>query len=134
MKTVIVGGGKGCRAILDVATGEFLREMTIEVERVVDLDPQARGMLHAAELGIPTGNDFVSAMSTRLWLSSSDTALVDRRRRVLAWRHARDSWNVQLLRQEGTGDFAPQRREASQSYRPVPWTGGTCVATHHGSS
>jgi PAS domain S-box-containing protein len=63
LKTVIIGGGKGCVAILDLATGAFLRELTLDVHRVVDLDPQASGMLRAVELGVPTGDDFVAAMS-----------------------------------------------------------------------
>ena len=64
MRAVIIGGGKGCVAILDLATGAFLREFTLDVQQVVDLDPEARGMLRAVELGIPTGDDFVAAMST----------------------------------------------------------------------
>ncbi len=63
MRTVIIGGGKGCVAILDLATGAFLREFTLEVRRVVDLDPEAPGMLRATQLRIPTSNDLVAAMS-----------------------------------------------------------------------
>jgi len=65
VKTVIIGGGKGCVAILDLATGAFLQKMTLEVQRVVDLDPEAPGVLRAAELGIPTGDDLVQAMWTK---------------------------------------------------------------------
>lgn len=64
MKTIIIGGGKGCVAILDLAAGAFLREFTLDVRGVVDLDPHAPGMVHATELGVETSNDLVTAMST----------------------------------------------------------------------
>jgi len=57
VKTVIIGGGKGCVAILDLVRGAFLRELTLEVVCVADLDPDAPGMLRAHELGIPTSTD-----------------------------------------------------------------------------
>ena len=62
MKTVIVGGGKGCIAILDLATGPFLRELTLDVKAVVDINPGAPGMLRAKELGISTSDDLIQAM------------------------------------------------------------------------
>ncbi len=57
MKTVIIGGGKGCRAIIDLARGSFLKELTIDVVCVVDIDPNARGMIYAREKGIKTSTD-----------------------------------------------------------------------------
>jgi len=63
MKTVIIGGGKGCVAILDLARGAFLRELTLDVQCVADLDPNAPGMSRARELGITTSSDPMGALS-----------------------------------------------------------------------
>jgi PAS domain S-box-containing protein len=57
MRTVIIGGGKGCIAILDLAAGPFLRELTLDVECVADVDPDAPGMVRARELGISTSTE-----------------------------------------------------------------------------
>jgi PAS domain S-box-containing protein len=80
MKTVIIGGGKGCVAILDLAAGAFLRELTLDVECVVDIDPEAPGIQRAGELGIPTSDDIIQAMWTRglevvIELTGSDDVL-----------------------------------------------------------
>ncbi|MEW5794777.1 MAG: PAS domain-containing protein [Candidatus Zixiibacteriota bacterium] len=63
MKTAIIGGGKGCVAILDLARGPFLRELTIDVMCVADLDPDAAGMRRARELGIPTSSDPMAVLA-----------------------------------------------------------------------
>ena len=57
MKTVIVGGGKGCRAIIGLAFGTFLKELTLEIQGVVDVDPNAPGMVYARERDIRTFTD-----------------------------------------------------------------------------
>ncbi len=62
MKTVIIGGGKGCRALIKLATGTFLKELVLDVECVVDLNADAPGMKFARELGIRTTTDFHEAM------------------------------------------------------------------------
>ncbi len=63
MKTVIIGGGKGCQALLDLAKGAFLKELTLDIECVMDLDPGAPGMATAREHGIRTTTDMESAFS-----------------------------------------------------------------------
>ncbi|UCC43524.1 MAG: PAS domain-containing protein [Candidatus Zixiibacteriota bacterium] len=82
MKTVIVGAGKGCIGILDLATGPFLRELILDVKCVVDIDPGAPGVLRAKELGIPTSNDLIQAMWGKdlelvIELTGSDKVLED---------------------------------------------------------
>lgn len=57
MKTVIIGGGKGCRAIIDLALGSFLKELTLDIICVVDIDPNAAGFIYAREKGINTSTD-----------------------------------------------------------------------------
>jgi PAS domain S-box-containing protein len=63
MKTVIIGGGRGCVAILDLASGSFLRELVLDVACVADLDPEAPGILRARELGIATSTDPMATLS-----------------------------------------------------------------------
>lgn len=54
MWTVIIGGGKGCQAILELAQGAFLRELTLDVLCVMDLDADAPGMAYARKHGLKT--------------------------------------------------------------------------------
>lgn len=54
MKALIVGGGKGCSALLDLAQSTFLQELRLEVLGVVDVNYEAPGMVYARRLGIPT--------------------------------------------------------------------------------
>jgi PAS domain S-box-containing protein len=65
MKTVIVGGGKGCQAIIELARGPFLKELTLDIRYVVDIDRNAPGMKLARYLGIKTSTDMVKALKTR---------------------------------------------------------------------
>ena len=57
MKTAIIGGGRGCRAIIELALGTFLKELVLEISIVVDPDPQAPGMIFARQKGIPTTSE-----------------------------------------------------------------------------
>ncbi len=63
MKTVIIGGGKGCQAIIELATGAFLKEFTLNIQRVIDLNNDAPGMQYARKLGIVTGRDMAEALA-----------------------------------------------------------------------
>jgi len=63
MNTAIIGGGKGCRAIIELARSTFLQEMKLDIVCVADLDPQAPGMRHAREYGIETSTNMIEAMS-----------------------------------------------------------------------
>jgi PAS domain S-box-containing protein len=64
MRTVIIGGGKGCRAIIDLAQGGFLRELVMKIICVVDPDPNARGLQYAKEIGILTSSDMHEAINS----------------------------------------------------------------------
>ena len=57
MRTIIIGGGKGCRAIINLALGSFLKELTLDIICVVDIDPNARGITYARGKGINTSTD-----------------------------------------------------------------------------
>ncbi|UCC79442.1 MAG: PAS domain-containing protein [Candidatus Zixiibacteriota bacterium] len=83
MRAVIIGGGKGCRAIIELAGGTFLKELKLEILCVVDPDPNAPGMVFAREHGIPTSKDMKEALSTIpdikliMELTGSDEVLED---------------------------------------------------------
>lgn len=62
MKTAIIGGGKGCRDILELAVEGRLQTMSLEVMVVVDPDPEAPGMVYAREDKIPTMSDLDTAV------------------------------------------------------------------------
>lgn len=63
MKTVIVGGGKGCRAIIQLAQSGFLTELSLEILCVVDPDTNAPGVIYAREHGIKTTTEMKEALS-----------------------------------------------------------------------
>lgn len=63
MKTIIIGGGKGCKSILDLTKGAFLKELKLVIIAVVDINANAPGMIYARELGIKTLTDLNEALS-----------------------------------------------------------------------
>lgn len=63
MKAVIIGGGKGCRAIIKLALGSFLKELPLDILSVADPDANAKGMVFAREKGIRTTSNMKEALS-----------------------------------------------------------------------
>ena len=63
METVIVGGGRGCLAILELLRAGQVRELDIQVACVVDTQVDAPGFVFAAEQGIRTLTDYRAALS-----------------------------------------------------------------------
>ena len=63
MKTVIVGGGKGCKALIELAQGSFLTELTLDIRCVVDPRTDAPGMVYAGERGISTSPNMADAFA-----------------------------------------------------------------------
>lgn len=58
LKVAIVGGGIGCRAIMDMIFAETLRQLHMEIVAVSDINPEAPGYLYAQENGIYTTMDY----------------------------------------------------------------------------
>lgn len=58
----IIGGGHGCKAILDLVSLGKLAALNLEVLCVVDPDPAAPGVAAAREMGIPTLRSFYEAL------------------------------------------------------------------------
>lgn len=63
MKTVFVGGGQGCKAVLELVYQRRLAVLSPEIIGVVDPNPDAPGILYARERGLPTYSDLEEALS-----------------------------------------------------------------------
>ncbi len=63
MKTLIIGGGKGCLSILDLMRSEFLQELSLDIQAVVDINPKAPGLIYAKNIGLQTFNDMYEAIN-----------------------------------------------------------------------
>ena len=63
MKALIFGGGKGCRSLLSLSKGTFLRELKLDIQGVFDRHNDAKGMIFARELGLQTYTDMKEALA-----------------------------------------------------------------------
>ncbi len=63
MRTVFIGGGKGCRDVLDLIQRGRLSVLNIEPIAVVDIEPNAPGIRFAREIGISTLDSISEALS-----------------------------------------------------------------------
>ena len=63
MKTIICGGGRGCRSLLSLTAGPFLRQLRLEVKAVVDINNIASGMIYARQIGLKTFRYIDEAMA-----------------------------------------------------------------------
>ena len=62
MKTAVVGGGRGCRSLLELISEGGLTELTPDVALVCDADPNAEGLKFARKQGIPTCTDLSTVL------------------------------------------------------------------------
>jgi two-component system, NtrC family, sensor kinase len=62
MKTVIIGAGQGCQAVMDLVVGQRLTTLSLEIAGVVDADLDAPGMVFAREQNWPTFTDMYAAL------------------------------------------------------------------------
>lgn len=111
MNTVIVGGGKGGQALIELAMGSFLKELTLDIRCVVDPDPSAPGMVYAREHGLRTSTDFQEALHLPdielvIELTGRDTVLEEINRivppgiRVIDHTFARIFWDLVNAQEE----------------------------------
>lgn len=80
MRTLILGGGKGCLSLLGLARGSFLKEMKLEIIAVVDINPNAPGIQYASSIGIKTFSNLNEALQIEdieliIELTGSDSLL-----------------------------------------------------------
>ena len=57
LRTAIIGGGHGCKAVLELVVEGRMSTFNLEILCVVDPNPQSPGILFARELGIFTAKD-----------------------------------------------------------------------------
>jgi PAS domain S-box-containing protein len=62
MKSVIIGGGKGCYSILKLLQERPIKELDLQIVAVVDINPDAEGIRYARELGLLTFSDYKEAL------------------------------------------------------------------------
>lgn len=62
MKTLIIGGGQGCLAVLELIQNKRLTTLSPEIAGVVDPNPDAPGVLFAQAQGWPTLTDMYAAL------------------------------------------------------------------------
>ena len=93
MKTVVLGGGRACREIIELAAGPFMRELRLNIRCVMDPDPNAPGMVFARELYIATTSNLSEALSTpNLELIIELTGRDDVLEQLLQWENKRDAF------------------------------------------
>jgi PAS domain S-box-containing protein len=63
VKTVFIGGGQGCRAVLEMFLQGRLQVLDLEILAVVDVQPDAPGMRLASEQGWPTLGEIEQALA-----------------------------------------------------------------------
>lgn len=63
MNTVIIGGGRGCKALIELAEGSFLTELKLDIRCVIDPQPEAPGMVYARQRGIMTSSNMTEALA-----------------------------------------------------------------------
>lgn len=101
----IIGGGHGCKAILDLVSQGKLAALNLEVLCVVDPDPDAPGVAAARELGIPSLRSLHEALRFEgleliIELTGKDEILADLYRltppgvRIMDHRLARVFWDL----------------------------------------
>jgi two-component system NtrC family sensor kinase len=115
LKTVFVGGGHGCRAVLEMVVQNRLAVLSPQVLGVMDLNPDAPGMIFAREQGWPTFTTMEEALNLEnlelvVEVTGIDevleevTRLVGNRARIMDHQMARVFWDLdemaQNLRQE----------------------------------
>ncbi|MGB9912575.1 MAG: PAS domain-containing protein, partial [Candidatus Kapaibacteriota bacterium] len=62
MNAIIIGGGKGCYAILKLLREKPIKELNLKVVAVVDINPEAEGLVFAKQLGLQTFSDYKEAL------------------------------------------------------------------------
>ena len=110
MRTVFVGAGRGCQAVLELAVQERLATLSLEILGVMDLDPAAPGMLFAREQGWPCftrleevlalpGLELVIELTGNDAVRQSIYAVVPPAVRVMDHRMARVFWDLDAVAQ-----------------------------------
>lgn len=129
MITAIIGGGKGCEAVLKFVRSDRLGRFRMNVKGVADTDPEAPGLQYARELGIHTTTDFrelfdVSGLRLVLELTGNDQVRDEveknRPRNVRFIDHfaARLFWELSRIEQELEKQrFELEQREVAEQER-----------------
>ncbi|ROL62294.1 PAS domain S-box protein [Bacteroidetes/Chlorobi group bacterium ChocPot_Mid] len=65
MKTLIIGGGKGCRSLIGLLNDPIMKEVNLDIIGVMDINQDAPGMVYAREIGLQTFTNMKDALSLK---------------------------------------------------------------------
>lgn len=65
MKTIIIGGGKGCRSLIGLLNDPIMKEVNLDIIGVMDINSDALGMIYAREIGLQTFTNMKDALSLK---------------------------------------------------------------------
>lgn len=124
LNVAIVGGGPGCKAIIDMIFAEKLSQLRMKLIGVASTNPEAVGYLHAQEKGIYTTRDYrdlykLENLNIILELTGKDdvTSEIYRTKpahvRLIDHVAARLFWDIFHIEEE----WIEERREAEEALR-----------------
>jgi PAS domain S-box-containing protein len=127
MRTVFVGAGRGCRAVLELVVQQRLATLSLEILGVMDLDPEAPGMAFARAQGWPCftrveevlalpGLELVIELTGIDSVRESIYACVPPAVRVMDHRMARVFWDLDAVAQRLRDELA-QKTELEAAIR-----------------
>jgi PAS domain S-box-containing protein len=133
LKVAIVGGGIGCRAIMDMIFAETLRQLHMEIIAVADINPEAPGYRYAQKNGIYTTMDYrdlykLKDLNMILELTGRDDVANEISRskpehiRLMDHVAARVFWDVFEIEEERLADVKQAEeaiKESKERYRTV---------------
>ncbi|MBW2350304.1 MAG: PAS domain S-box protein [Deltaproteobacteria bacterium] len=133
LKVAIVGGGNGCKAIMDMIFAETLRQLHMEIIAVADINSKAPGYRYAQENGIYTTMDYrdlykIKNLNMILELTGRDDVANEISRnkpehiRLMDHITARVFWDVFEIEEERLADEKRAEetlRQSEERYRTV---------------
>lgn len=126
MKTVFVGGGAGCKAVLQMTLQQRLATLSLEIIGVMDLDSNAPAMRFARDHGWPTFTNLKQALSLPelemvIELTGDDTVrdsifkLIPQRVRLMDHYMARVFWDLDAVAQDLRDELTVKTKLESES-------------------
>ena len=127
LNVAIVGGGPGCKAIMDIVFAEELRQLSMKLVGVSDIDPNAVGYRFAKKKGIFTtrdyrdlfrieGLDLIIELTGNLNISDEISRLKPHHVRLMDHVSARLFWDVFHIKEEAIEERERAEEELMRAY------------------
>jgi len=132
LNVAIVGGGPGCKAIIDIIFAEELRQLRMKLIGVSDVDPTAVGYRYAKEKGIYTTRDYhdlfqlkglklVIELTGREELADEISHTKPRHVRLMDHVAARLFWDVLQIKEDAIEKRERAEAELLRAYDQLEW-------------